>query len=541
MRMIRSAAALLLCACSLAGEEAAVLRLSREEPDYAFRLHPVFRVEGQRPFALALRGGIARGFTHLGVFQGLDDENLAADAIVGTSIGGLMGSLYASGFSADGIAQLFSSRDFGRVFDDRLREPGWSLSEDETMHATPNSLRSLGGKPDLLPGKATSRHARQALMPMLARAAWLADGDFDRLRVPFRAVASDLTSGGGKAFAKGSLVDAVMASLCMPGIFAPVEIEGHQYVDGGPFENLPVLTSRREFPGMLQVGVAIGRAWDGQSKNNLVSLLDASLDLAMAQTEERSLAAADLIIRPEVASASDFDFHRQVASLSSLGRRAFDDRRPVLEDLIYGPKARQRAAASLRLEATGVPGAQAWFESVVAPGAASFGDLYRALRKAHRELPVSDAFVRLPASPEGAAMLELVPARTIGRFEIDLPGDWPASASGLLAEELRARYGLAPGLLFDENAWSRALEELLVEGVLNQVPILDLRGSGFTPDGTLRLRLREPRIERITTQDPVLQADFDRLFADLKAGPVRTTTLAASVSRTTARLGLSRL
>ena len=292
---------------------------------------------------------------------------------------------------------------------------------------------------------------------------------------------------------------------------------------------------------MLQVGVAIGRSWDERPKNNLVSLLDASLDLAMAQTEERSIAAADLIIRPDVASADDFDFLHQVDALASEGRKAFDEQRSALEDLIYGAQARQRAAAFLQLEAPDVPGAQAWFQAAVLPGTATFGDLYRALRRAHRELPISDAAVRLPSAPNGNATLVLVPAQPISRIEIDLPGDWPPDARRLIEDELRVRYGLAPGQPFGEGAWSRALEELLVEGVLHQVPIVDLRGSGFAPDGTLRLRLREPRIERINTQDPVLQADFDRLFADLEAGPVRTTTLAESVSRTTARLGLSKL
>ena len=538
----RLVATLVLSGSLLAGQEATtVVRLHREEPDYIFRFHPVYRAEGQRPFALALRGGIARGFTHLGVLQGLDDENLTADAIVGTSIGSLMGSLYASGFSAEGIARVFKGRDFGRVFDDRLREAGWSLSEDEAMHTTPDRLRFQDGKLDLVPGKTASRRVREALMPMLGRAVWLNEGDFDRLRIPFRAVASDLTAGGGKAFARGSLVDAVMASMCLPGAFEPVEIEGHQYMDGGPYENLPVQTSRREFPGMIQVGVAIGRPWDGKPKNNLVKLLDASLDLAMAQTEERSLAAADLIIRPAVVAASDFDFHRQVDALASEGRKAFDDRRAALEELIYGPEVHRKAASSMRPEAPGLSGAAEWCESNVPPGPVTFGHVYRILRKVLRDLPVSSAEVRLPPTPEGDATLVLVPAPVIERFEIDLPDDWPGDACRRIEAEFARRYGLAPGHPFDEGAWSQALEGLLVAGVLNQVPILDLRGSGFSPDGTLVLRLREPRITRISTRDRALQADFNRLFADLKTGPVRTTILAESISRTTARLGLSRL
>ena len=141
MRILGTILVVIVCTLSLPiRAESGVLRLQRREPDYVLRFHPDYRVEGQRPFALALRGGSAKGLAHLGVFQGLDEENLTVDAVVGTSAGSLMGSLYASGFSADGIARIFKSRDFGLAFDDRQREAGWSLSEDEQMHAVSNSL-----------------------------------------------------------------------------------------------------------------------------------------------------------------------------------------------------------------------------------------------------------------------------------------------------------------------------------------------------------------------------------------------------------------
>ena len=117
-----------------------VIRIQRYEPDYRFRFQTDYRIRGQNPLALALRGGSAKGLAHLGVLQGLDDENLGADAIVGTSAGSLIGSLYASGFSANGIARIFKSRDFGLAFDDRQRSIGWSLSEDEIAHSTPTGL-----------------------------------------------------------------------------------------------------------------------------------------------------------------------------------------------------------------------------------------------------------------------------------------------------------------------------------------------------------------------------------------------------------------
>lgn len=516
-----------------------ILRLHRYEPDYRFRFHADYRVEGQKPFALSLRGGSAKGLSHLGVLQGMDEECLGPDAIVGTSAGSLMGSLYGSGFSADGIARIFKSQDFGMAFDDRSREMGWSLSEDEIAHSTPYKLEFRDGKLDLIPGRTASRNVRAALLPMLGRASWLSEGDFDHLRVPLRIVATDLTAGCGKVFAGGSLVDSVMASMCLPGLFEPVEIQGHQYVDGGPFENLPIMTARKEFPDMVHVGVAIGRPWNSAPKNSLLKLLDASLDMAMAQTEIRSTAMADLIIRPEMGSASEFDFHRQVDALMKEGRKAFDAQRHVLESLVYGQQIDEIAASDLRLDATDVPGAGEWLQEMNLPRPVTFRGLYRTLRKAYRDLPISNAEVRLPTEPGAEATLVLLPSPIVTRLDMDLPPKWPPEARHALESRLANVYGIEQQRNFHEGAWNRAIEDLLVEAILAKVPILDVQGSGLRSDGVLCLRIREPYVEGIQSRDEALQEQLGQLFARLQRMPVRTDLLTQGLARAESRLGLS--
>jgi predicted acylesterase/phospholipase RssA len=535
----------LLAALALPGQApagaAGVVRLQRRDPDYLFRFRPEYRLAGQKGLALALRGGSGKGLAHIGVFQGLDEENLPVDGIVGTSAGSLMGSLYAAGFSAEGIARIFKSRDFGLALDDRQREPGQSLSEDEIAHAAPLQLVFRNGEPDLIPGRTTSRKVRASLLPMLERASWLSGGDFDRLRMPLRVVASDLTEGRGTVFRQGSLVGTVMASTCIPGLFEPVEIGGHQYVDGQSYENLPVRVSRREFPGLVQVGVAIGRPWDSAKKSNLGRLLEASLDLAMAQTETLSAAGADLIIRPDVNLATEFDFYYQVDSLAREGHKAFEAMRVPMEDLLYGPHAGDPAASDLVLEADGLPEAEAWLAALAPSGVLANRDLYRILRRAYRDLPVADAEVRLPAQAGGPAVLVLRPTPRITRLELDLPVDCPAEVHGQMEDRIIHHFGLGPGQRFREGAWSQVIEDLLVEGILHQAPILDVRGSGFDADGTLRLRVREPRIQRIRSQDPAQQTSLERILADLERGPVRTDLLEQRLTQVSTSLGLINL
>jgi len=520
------------------------LHLERREPDGRFHLRPEFRAPGQRKLSLALRGGSAKGLAHLGIFEGLDAENLSVDSIVGTSAGSLMGSLYASGFSGEGLVRIFRSRDFGVALDDRRREPGWSLSEDEQAHATPFGFAFRDGKLDMLPGGTRSRRMRMALVPLLGRAAWLAGGNFDQLRMPLRVVTTDLTAGRGRVFASGSLVDVVMASTCLPGIFEPVMIEGHQFVDGGPYENLPVMVARSEFPGMVYVGVAIGRPWSQGFKENALTLLDASLDMAMAQTEGRSQKLADLVIRPDMASSDEFDFYNQVDRLAAEGRAAFAKWRVDLEKQIYGPEGEQQVAMGVELRAEGVSGAEAWLASLQpqdSQGDFKRRDFWRILRRAHGDLPIVDAEVVLPSSPQGKAILILKPAPVIRQIVLDVPEKWSEAGRKRVMTGLQETYHLAPGQPFNEGAWSRAQEELLVSAVLSQAPILELKGSVFRSDGTLYLRVREPYISRIRVDDPNLAPSLERFLDPLRTRPIRTPDLEEALGRASTRLGLSRL
>lgn len=537
--LLLSGLAALLASLPMRGQER--MRLERKDADGRFHLRPTYRAPGQRKLCLALRGGSAKGLAHLGIFAALDSENIPVDALVGTSAGSLMGSLYASGFSGEGLARIFRSQDFGAALDDRRREPGWSLSEDEQVHASPFGFAFRNGKLDLLPGGTRSRRTRMALMPLLGRAAWLAGGNFDRLRMPLRVVTTDLTAGQGRVFASGSLVDVVMASTCLPGIFEPVMIDGHQYVDGGPYENLPVMVARKAFPDMVHVGVAIGRPWNMGYKENALTLLDASLDMAMAQTEARSQKAADMVIRPDMESSQEFDFYSQVDALAAVGREAFAEAREKLEQVIYGPEGEQVVASSLMLQAPNVEGAPAWLASLQPQGTLKRRDLWRILRRAYGDLPIADAEVILPRDAGGQAVLVLQRSPLIRSVVIDVPTYWSAASKRRVARGIQEEYHLAPGQPFNEGAWNRAQEELLVLAVLNKAPILELQGSEFRSDGTLVMRVREPRITRIRVDDPDLAPPLERFLDPLRTKVIRTPELEEALNRASTRLGLSRL
>ena len=181
----------------------------------------------ERPrVALVLSGGGARGGAHVGVLKGLEQLRVPVDAIAGTSMGAVVGGLYAAGVNADDLEQLLSDIDWRNAFDDdvsrryrsfRRRQDDQELLVKATVGVREGSLRIPRG---LIQG--------QNLDSILRNAVGAADGvdEFDSLPIPFRALATDLVSGDAYVFRGGSLVTAMRASMSVPGVFEPVCVGG---------------------------------------------------------------------------------------------------------------------------------------------------------------------------------------------------------------------------------------------------------------------------------------------------------------------------
>lgn len=180
--------------------------------------------ERKKPYklGLALSGGGAKGFAHLGVFKMLNECHLKPDLISGTSAGSIIGAFIADGYSPDEVINLFSGREFFEFAQFQIPKSG--------LFDT-SRFRSF---------LKTYLHAKR----------------IEDLGTPLVIVATDLDHGTSKQFREGPLVDAIMASCSMPIIFSPVEIEGVHYVDGGLFRNFPVSTIRDECERVIGVNVS---------------------------------------------------------------------------------------------------------------------------------------------------------------------------------------------------------------------------------------------------------------------------------------------
>jgi len=515
------------------------LALTVSPPDQRFRFLPELHAPGERPLVLALRGGSAKGLAHAGVLRRLEEEGWQPEGLVGTSAGSFAAALYASGFGGAGAERIFERRDFSLVLDDRRRTPGLSDSEDEELHGTLMGLAFVGGRPMLVPGEERARRLRIALFETLARAQALGGSDFDRLGSRLRVVTSSLTRGEARILDQGDLVDAVKASMSIPGLLAPVAIGEERLIDGGLVENLPAMAARSAFPGARIVAVNIGRTWNSTPPSDILTLLDRSLDLAMRVTEARSEADSDLVIRPETDQVDEFAYRGQEHLLFEAGATAVSGALPRLEALLMADSG-VPVAATLRVEGPDHPDlAGLLADTRPATGPWRRADLWRLLRRAHRRLPLARAWVDLPAGVGGEATFHWEPAALIQRVQLDLPAGWAEAYKARVAQVLRD-CGLVPGQPFHAARFGRLEQELLAEGIGKGAAMLDLRGSGFA-DGVLTYTVHEPSLVRVEVE-PGPDAAATRAIAQVLEGQaLRASEMEEVLGRAQDRMGFQRL
>lgn len=193
---------------------------------------------------LVLGGGSARGIAHIGVIKALEELRVPVDAIAGSSMGSVVGALYAAGYSGAEIEAFATELDWTAVFDDStVRERATFRRKTDDVGFLADSYLSFEGGNLVLPdGIVQGQSLWLTLSTLMVDAR--AVSHFDKLPIPFRAVAMDLSTGSVVTLEEGDLAAATLASMALPGLIPPVEIDGRRLIDGGFIDNLPVSTAR---------------------------------------------------------------------------------------------------------------------------------------------------------------------------------------------------------------------------------------------------------------------------------------------------------
>ncbi len=260
---------------------------------------------------LVLSGGGARGFAHVGVLKALEAARVPVDVIVGTSMGAIIGGLYASGMSAEELEREILAVEWGNLFD--RREPRQLLSrrrKEEDFELSPVLTLGFRNGEFVLPVGAVSTRS----LEMLLRRYTLSTrhlATFDGLPTPFRAVATDMETGQAVVLDHGDLAAALRASMSVPGVFAPLEVDGRILGDGGLVNNLPVDVARR-MGAEVVIAVNIGTPLAG--RDTLGSVLGVTTQMVNILTEQNvqasiaTLTPNDLLLQPPLGRLTSADF-----------------------------------------------------------------------------------------------------------------------------------------------------------------------------------------------------------------------------------------
>ena len=278
-----------------------------------FLIAPAMAEETDRPkVGLVLGGGGARGAAHIGVLKELERMRVPVDAIAGTSMGAIVGGLYATGMNATELEELVDSLDWAAALTDKPNRGDMSFRRKQDDAQVPIDLE-LGIRDNsiVMPKGVIQGQELDLLLRRLTLDVSHID-DFDNLPIPFRAIASDIEYGEAIVMQRGDLAQAIRASMSVPAVFAPVRIDGRLLVDGGLVRNLPIdVMQAMDVDVIIAVDVEFP-LYGPEELDSAVAITEQMVTILMRKETERQIErmnARDILIQPDLGTyaSSNFD------------------------------------------------------------------------------------------------------------------------------------------------------------------------------------------------------------------------------------------
>ncbi len=313
-------------------------------PGTCTNVEPVQEREGRPKIGLVLGGGGARGGAHIGVLKALEQMRVPVDYIAGTSVGALIGGMYASGMSPAEIELAIAEIDWSDILSDRPARSDLSFRrrEDNREYLI---VGEYGVDRDglKLPRGLIQGQKVLALLQRLVGPGTSYES-FDCLPVPFRAVATDLSTGEAVELTRGDLATAMRASMSIPGVFTPVDHDGRILIDGAIVANLPIHVVRRmgaERIIAVDVGLPLRQV---RELGDPFAVLSQSIALVLqreVQRQIKGLALTDVVIQPELGDLGTQDLHLASSAVVA-GERATLEAGDMLSAMALSPSDYQR-------------------------------------------------------------------------------------------------------------------------------------------------------------------------------------------------------
>jgi NTE family protein len=292
-------------------------------------------LDGRPRIGLVLSGGGARGLAHVGVIQVLEEMKIPVYCIAGTSMGAIVGGMYASGMSPAELGKFITSMQWNEAFKDKpdASEMTFRRKSDAADFLIDLDLGFKDGKFTMPRGVLQGQNLNLILKSLLIHTEDI--DDFNRLNIPFRAVATDIETGDAVILEKGELVKALRASMSIPALFAPVEMDGRLLVDGGIANNLPIDIARRMGADVV---IVVDISTELSSRDQLATSVAITSQLTSimvqrnTQAQIRTMREGDILIRPEMGAIGSSDFFKAVDAVAA-GRKKAVEMKPELAHL----------------------------------------------------------------------------------------------------------------------------------------------------------------------------------------------------------------
>ncbi|MDD3535852.1 MAG: patatin-like phospholipase family protein [Candidatus Cloacimonetes bacterium] len=279
---------------------------------------------------IALSGGGARGFAHIGVLKVLEEEGIRPKYISGTSVGALIGAFYAMGYSAAEIESLAIATDWESfIKGNETREDLYIGHKRWAPYGNVSFELGENWKPQLPYGLYMVNGINIKLFELYAAASPYQD--FSELPISFACMGTNLITGEPKSFTQGSLMQALRASMSIPSIFLPFEIDDELYIDGGISQNLPVKLLK-DLGADTVIGIKVSSSLrDKDSLGNLIKVFDQSLNIGIIRNLNQELEACDILFEPELSGYVSTDF-KHIKELIVLGEEYARAQLPLLKE-----------------------------------------------------------------------------------------------------------------------------------------------------------------------------------------------------------------
>jgi NTE family protein len=283
------------------------------------------RASSPRPkIGVVFGGGGAKGAAHIGVLKVLEEQKVPVDYIAGTSMGAIVGALYASGLSADELEKVITAIDWEDVFsgDPDRRDIDYRRKREDYDNLSGVALGIKGGKVVMPKGLIKDQKVNVLFETLMLHTSDI--NDFDKLPIPYRAVAADLETGEMVVLKGGRLADAARASMSVPGAFPPIELDGRLLIDGGIVRNLPI-DIVREMGAEIIICIDVDKPLPTREElGGSLSILNQMIDIMMKKNvseQTRTLGPRDVYINPDLGELGSADFDK-AAEIAGRGEKA---------------------------------------------------------------------------------------------------------------------------------------------------------------------------------------------------------------------------